>query len=127
MIKNIFVDITCSASICPDEQYSISYKPYFGEDAVSKMIRDMIAESIDCQIMLERTFNKPFITTEKVYEDFEKSTKYCSCKKQFKKESFKVKDHYPVTEKYRLSAHIKCNLKFNLTVKFMLRFIICKL
>ena len=55
--------------------------------------------------------------TNKDDEDFENSTKCWICKKEYEKGKVKVKDHYHITGKYKVSPHQECNLNLSLIKK----------
>ena len=61
------------------------------------------------------------------YEKFKSSTKCWIFKKPYRKGDVKVTDHSHITEKYRGSAHKKCNINLSLTKKSLLCFVICKI
>ena len=52
--------------ICVDEQYSKLYETSFGEDAIDKILDDVIKESEHYSKVIETQFNKPFVMTEKI-------------------------------------------------------------
>ena len=62
------------------------------------------------------------IISEKEQFDFENAKSFHICNKEYKKGDVPVRDHCPVTGKYRGSAHTNCNLSYRLTNKLYVIF-----
>ena len=78
-----------------------------GED-VSAVFVDMLEKDI-LQIHHEFDFSKPMVYTDINKADFENARSCWICKKNFKKDDKKVRDHCHFTGKYRGAAHDSCN------------------
>ena len=55
--------------------------------------------------------------TNKDDKDFENSTEYWFCKKEYEEVEIKVRDHYHITGKYHGPTHQEYNLTLSLTKK----------
>ena len=55
--------------------------------------------------------------TKEDNEDFKNSTKCCICDNDYIDNDVKVRDHCPITEKYRGSAYRVCNINLKLNHK----------
>ena len=55
--------------------------------------------------------------TKEDNEDFKNSTKCCICDNDYIDNDVKVRDHCPITEKYRGSAYRDCNINLKLNHK----------
>ena len=77
----------------------------------------MIKESEQCSKIIKTEFSRRLVMTNKDDEDFENSTKCWICKKEYEKGKVKVKDHYHITGKYKVSPHQECNLNLSLIKK----------
>ena len=71
----------------------------------------MIEESKYCIEVLKKYFNEELVMTK---QDNEKnSTKCLICDNAYIDNNVKVRDHCPITKKYRDPVHEDCNLKLN--------------
>ena len=59
--------------VCVDDQFSKSFKSHLGQDAVHKIITNMVKESIHCSRGRKKHFNKELVMTKE--NNFESSTK----------------------------------------------------
>ena len=66
---------------------------------------------------MQEHFKKELLMTKKDKEDFESSTKCWICDNDYVDGNVKVRDHSPITEKCRDSAHGDCNIKVKLNHK----------
>ena len=69
------------------------------------------------QKVTNKDFNKNLIMSEKEEHLFQQSNSCWICKKLVDNDEEKVRDHYPVTGKFRGEAHRNCNINFQLTKK----------
>ena len=104
--------------VCADIQFSKPFKSYLGQDTVHKFIANMAKESIYCSHMMKKHFNKELVTTKK----FERTTKCSIFENNFVKGDLKVRNHSPVTEKYRGAAHINYNINVSINYKIAIVF-----
>ena len=123
---------------CYDDKFSKPIKIYRGEMAIHKFMKDMLAEVKYCKNVVETHFTKPLEMTDEDEESFQRAKECHICKRPYitsddkvrdvkvrdvrnvrkvKVINIKVRDHCHVTGKYRGSAHLVCNLNFNLTNK----------
>ena len=120
---------------CYDDKFSKPIKIHRGEMAIHKFMKDMLAEVEYCKNVVETHFTKPLKMTDEDEESFQRAKECHICKrpyttsddkvrdvkvrdvKKVKVRNVKVRDHCHVTGKYRGSAHLVCNLNFNLTNK----------
>ena len=67
---------------------------------------------------MTKCFNKEFMMTKELNENFKNSAKCCICDNDYVDKGVKVRDNSHFTGKYRGSAHRYCyiNLKLNLKV-----------
>ena len=77
----------------------------------------MINESKYCSDVMKKDINKEFVMNKKDNEDFENSTKCWVCDNDGINGDVTVKDHCPITGKYRGSAHRDCNINVKLNQK----------
>ena len=92
-----------------DGKYSKHYKGYRGENAVYKLIENLLEEQKEIKKIIKQNFNK--VQEQNAF----KNAKSCLiCNKEYNDEDVPVKDHCHVTGKYRGSAHTDCNLSYRL-------------
>ena len=106
--------ITCSYGsklVYVDDKFSKPLKKYLGEDAVYSFISSMIKESKYCSEVKKKHFNKELLITKEENEYFENSTKCWTYYNDYIDNNVKVRDHFHITEKYRASVHLDCNIK----------------
>ena len=60
---------------CVDDQFSLPFKSYLGQDVVHKFITNMVEESQYCSHVMKEHFNKELFMTSKDNEIFRSSTK----------------------------------------------------
>ena len=77
----------------------------------------MIDESKHCSDVMKKHFNKELVMTKEDNEDFESSTKFWICDKDYIDAYVKLRDYCHITEKYRGSAHSDCNINVKLNHK----------
>ena len=77
----------------------------------------MIDESKHCSDVMKKHFNKELVMTKEDNEDFENSTKFWICDKDYIDAYVKLRDYCHITEKYRGSAHSDCNINVKLNHK----------
>ena len=70
-----------------------------------------------CKKVLNKRFNKNLIMSEEEEHLFQQSNSCWICKKHIDNEEEKVRDHCPVTGKFRGAALWNCNINFHLTKK----------
>ena len=80
---------------------------YRGPDAVYKFIERMLEEEKWCQETLKKHFNNHIVMTEEDEENFNQTDSCHICG---------INQSY-ITDKYRGSAHQKCNINYKLTEK----------
>ena len=118
-----------------DDKFSKPIKIYRGEMAIHKFMKDMLAEVEYCQEVVKTHFTKPLEMTDEDEESFQRAEECHICKKPYdtsdvrvrnvgvrnvrnvRVRDVRVRDHCHVTGKYRGSAHVSCNLNFQLTNK----------
>ena len=66
---------------------------------------------------MNKHFNKNLIMSEKEEHLFQQSNRCWICKKLIENYEEKVRDHCPITGKFRGAAHWDCNIIFQLTKK----------
>ena len=104
-----------------DDEYSKQYKGYRGENAVYKLIENLLEEQKEIKKIIQN-FNKKMIISKKEQNDF-KNAKSCHIfNKEYNNKDVPVKDHFHVTGKYRGSAHNACNRSYRLTNKIYVIF-----
>ena len=120
---------------CYDDKFSKPIKIYRGEMAIHKFMKDMLSEVEYCQEVVKTHFTKPLEMTDEDEESFQRAKECHICKKPYDTsdvgvrnvgvrnvknvsvKNVRVRDHCHVTGKYRGSAHVICNLNFQLTNK----------
>ena len=100
-----------------DDKYSKPYKGYRGENAVYKLIENLLEEQKEIKKIIKQNFNKKMIISKKEQNDFENAKSCHICNKEYNNEDVPVRDHCQVTGKYRGSAHTDYNLSYRLTNK----------
>jgi len=104
----------CYVVVGPDGMLVKKPVKYRGEDVVSNFLACLLAEEKEIKDKVEN-FSKnpvPIIMTPKDIVSFA-SAKACGiCKKEFRSNEEKVKDHCHITGKFRQAAHNACNLAF---------------
>ena len=103
--------------VCVDDKFSKPFKSYLGEDAVYNFISSIIEESKYCSNVIKKYFNKELVTTKEENEDFENSAKCWICDNDYTDGGVKVRDHCPITGKFRGSAHRDNHINVNLNHK----------
>ena len=98
---------------CIDNKYSKDVVLYRGKDDALKFIMSILKEYKYCKKIMKTKFCKRLIMTAFENEQFERSNICWICGKLIDFHQ-KVRDHCPITGKYRGSAHWSCinNLKF---------------
>ena len=95
----------------------------------------MIEESVYCNEVMKKHFNKELVMTKEGNNDIKNSTKSWICDNDYIDTDAQVRGHCHITEKYRGPAHRDCNinLKFNQKIpivfhslKNMSLFLLCK-
>ena len=89
----------------------------------------MIEESKYCSDVMNKHFDKESVMTKEINEDFENSSKYWTCDNVYVKgdniyvkDDVKIRDHWYISGKYRVSAHRDCNINFELNHKIPIVF-----
>ena len=89
----------------------------------------MIEESKYCSDVMNKHFDKESVMTKEINEDFENSSKYWTCDNVYVKgdniyvkHDVKIRDHWYISGKYRVSAHRDCNINFELNHKIPIVF-----
>ena len=117
--------IACSYGyklVCVFDKCSKPFKSHLGEVTVSNFISSMTEESKYCSDVMKKHFHKELVMTQEDNEDFDKSTKCWICDNDFIDNNVKVRDHYHITGKYRVSAHRNCNINVKLNHKTLVVF-----
>ena len=99
---------------CYDDEYSKPVQIYRGENAVYKLMENMLEEVDWCKSIMEEQFDKPLVMTEEDEVDFRKATKCHICDRQYQDKDIRVRDHCHITGEFRGSAHQDCNLKLQI-------------
>ena len=68
---------------------------------------------------MNKHFKKNLTMSKEEEHLFQQSNSYLICKKFIDQDDKKVRDHYHVTGKFRGAAQWSCNIKFQLTKKFL--------
>ena len=103
-----------------DKKYSKPEVIYRGENVVQQFIQHLFEEVKDCQKVISEKAKRRLVMTASDKEDFQKVEKCWICQRQYKpeeKENIPVRDHCHITEKYRGSAHRKCNLRLQISAE----------
>ena len=83
-----------------DDKYSKLYKSCRAENAVYKLIENLLEEQKEIKKIIKQNFNKKMIISKKEQHDF-KNAKSCHiCNKEYNNEDVPVRDHCHVTGKY---------------------------
>ena len=89
----------------------------------------MIEESKYCSDVMKKHFDKESVMTKEINEDFENASKYWTCDNVYVKgdnvyvkDDVKIRDHWYISGKYRVSAHRDCNINFELNHKIPIVF-----
>ena len=69
-----------------DQKYSKPAVIYRGENVIEKFIQHLLEEVKDCQKVIRKDFQKPFVMTAKEGEDFKKAEKCWICDRKYKRE-----------------------------------------
>ena len=109
---------------CVYDRYGKPYKTYFGENAIEKLLNNMIKEKEYWFKVIETELNTHdwILLAEKDHEDFKSSTKCWICKKVYEEGEVKVKTHDNVSGKYWGLTHQECNLNLSLRKKIHVMF-----
>ena len=99
--------------VCADDKFSKPFKTDLGKDVVYDSINSMIKENKFFIEVMKKHFNKELVMTKGDNENFKNSTKCLICDNDYIDNNVKVRDHCPITEKYRDPVHRDCNLKLN--------------
>ena len=105
-----------------DDKYSKPYKGYRGENAVYKLIENLLEEQKEIKKIIKQNFNKEMIISKKEQNDFKNAKSYHICNKEYNNEDVPVRDHCHVTGKYKGSTHTDGNLSYRLTNKIYVIF-----
>ena len=83
----------------------------------------MIEESIYCNEVMKKQFNKELVMTKEVKEDFKNPTKCWICDNDCIDGDSKVQDHCHITGKHRGTVHKNCNIYLRLNHKITIIFL----
>ena len=104
-----------------DKKYSKDLVIYRGEDLIGEFLKCMQGEVQNCQEVIKNHFNKPLKMSQRDESNFRKATRCHICQKKYRDNDGPnekpIRDHCHVTGKYRGSAHLKCNLKLQISAE----------
>ena len=80
-----------------------------------EFIKAILKEYKYCRKVMHKHGNKKLIVSEEEEHLFQQSNSCYICKKFIDNDEEKVRDHCPVTGKYRDAAHWDCNVDLQLT------------
>ena len=102
---------------CCNDKNSRRVQVYTGEDSIEKFMYEILKEEEYCRDIIQSKFNKPLRMSPGEEQMF-KAAEVCHiCKKQYRANDIRVRDHCHITGKYRGSAHQDCNLKLRVDFK----------
>ena len=100
-----------------DDRFSKDVVVYRGKDCAGKFITCMLDEYDYRKGVMKDYFNKILIMSAEEEEIFQLSNKCWICDKLFDLIDKKVRDHCPISGKFRRAAHFSCNGYFKNTKK----------
>ena len=112
--------IPCSLAykvICVDNKFSKDIVIHKGKVAIYKFIEKNLQKYDYCDEIMKKYFNKNLVMSVNEEEIFQLSNKCWICDKLFDAGDEKVRDHCPITGKFRGAAHFSCNANFKLSRK----------
>ena len=112
--------IPCSFTykvVCVDNKFSKDVVMYGRNNAAYKFIEAVLEEYDYCKRIMKKPFNKNLIISVDEEERFQLANSCWICDKLFDVGDEKVRDHCPVTEKFRGAAHFSCNANCKLSKK----------
>ena len=77
----------------------------------------MVGESKYCSDVIKKHFNKQLVMTKEDNESFKNSTKSWIFDNGYVDNDVKLRDHFQITGKYRVSAHRDCSFNLRLNYK----------
>ena len=86
---------------CVDDKLSKPFQSYLDKDSINSMIE----ESKYCSAVVKKYFSKKLVMTNEDDEDFENSTKSWICDNSYVDGDAKVRNHCPITGKYKRCVH----------------------
>ena len=89
---------------------------YRGKNVAFKFIEAILKEYEYCKKVTQKHFNKNLVMSAEE-ENFQLSNSCWICNKLFDVGDKKVRDHCPITRKYRAAAHFSCNANLKLSKK----------
>ena len=99
---------------CYDDKYRKDICIDRGENAVYRVMEQMLGEVKYCKDVIKKHFNKPLVMTEDDEMCFKLIDKCHICGEKYTNKDVRVKDHCQITGKFRGSAHQECNLKLRI-------------
>ena len=90
---------------------------YRGENAANEFVKAILKEYKYCRKVMNKHFNKNFITSEEEEHSFQQSNSCWICKKVIENDEEKVRGHCHVAGNFRGAAYWECNINFQLTKK----------
>ena len=90
---------------------------YWEKDAVNRFIKSILKEYKYCRSVVKKHFNKSLIMSAEENERFELTNICWICSKFIINSDNKVRDHYHISRKYRVTAHWSCNSNLKMTKK----------
>ena len=99
---------------CYDDKYSNHTCICRGENAVYKFLEKMLEEVEYCKAVIKKCFNKPLVMTEVDEQHFKTMDGCHICGEKYTDKDVRIRDHCPITGKFRGSAHQECNLKLRI-------------
>ena len=118
--KKYHEHIPCSYTykvVCIDDRFSKQIVVYRGINAAYEFIKSILKEHKYCKKIMKDQLNKNLIMTEEEEYLFQQSNNCWIFKKIIDNEDEEVRDHCPITSKFRGAAHWNCNIIFQLTKK----------
>ena len=108
--KKYHEHVPCSYAykvVCIDDRFSKPIVVYRGENAAYEFIKAILKEYKYCKKVMKKHFNKNLIMSEEE-EQFQSSNTCWICEKLIDDDAERVRDHCPVTGKFRGAAHWSC-------------------
>ena len=90
-----------------DDEFTKPIVVFRGENAAYKFIEAILKEYQYCKKVMKKHFNKNLIMSEEE-EQFQSSNTCWICEKLIDDDAERVRDHCPVTGKFRGAAHWSC-------------------
>ena len=109
--------------VCDDNNYSKKIVLYRGRNAVNKFVKSILNEYNYCRKIMKKHFNKDLVMSAEENEKFEIADICWICGKLIENYDNKVRDHCPITKKYRGAAHYHCNTNLRITKKIHVIFL----